>query len=137
VPPENTRPVRVFSQDESRYGLLTAHRRRLTTRGVQPVRPSQQVFDWLYVYGAVDPTTSGRFFLELLYLNADTFQILMDAFAQAFPDSLNILLLDNRGAHTAQRIRWPANVRYVWLPLYGPDVNPIERVWRDLNDDLA
>jgi len=32
---------------------------------------------------------------------------LRDAFAQAFPDTLNILLLDNSGAHTAQRLRWP------------------------------
>jgi hypothetical protein len=27
MPPENTRPVRVFSQDESRFGLLTVRRR--------------------------------------------------------------------------------------------------------------
>jgi len=53
----------------------------------------------------VAPTTGERFFLELLYLNADTFQIFVDAFAHAFPDNLSILLLDNSGAHTAQRIR--------------------------------
>jgi hypothetical protein len=31
----NTRSVHVFSQDESRFGLLTVRRRRLTARGVQ------------------------------------------------------------------------------------------------------
>ena len=40
IPPVNTRPVRVFSQDESRFGLLTIRRRRLTAHGVQPVGPS-------------------------------------------------------------------------------------------------
>jgi transposase len=25
----------------------------------------------------------------------------------------------------------------VWLPPYCPELNPIERVWRDLKDDLA
>jgi hypothetical protein len=62
---------------------------------------------------------------------------LVDAFAQAFPDSLNILRLDHRGAHTAHRIRWPEHVRCVGLPPYGPELNPIERLWRDLKDDLA
>jgi transposase len=127
----------VFSQDESRVGLLTVRRRRLTARGVQPVGSVQHIFEWFYIYGAVAPTTGERFFLELPYLNADTFQLFVDAFAQAFPDSLNILLLDNSGAHTAHRIRWPENVRCVGLPPYCPELNPIERLWRDLKDDLG
>lgn len=86
--------MRVFSQDESRFGLLTVRRRRLTARGVQPSGPAQQVFEWFYVYGAVAPTTGERFFLELPYLNAQNFQLFVDAFAQAFPDSLNLLLLE-------------------------------------------
>src|SRR5262245_58277693 len=130
IPPENTRPVRVFSQDESRCGLLTGRRRRLTAQGVQPIGGIQHAFEWFYVYGAVDPTTGERFFLELPYLNTDMFQLFVDAFAQAFPDSLTLLLLDNSGAHTAQRLRWPENVRAVWLPPYCPELNPIERLWR-------
>jgi transposase len=137
IPPENVRPIRVFSQDESRFGLLTVRRRRLTACGIQPVGPVQHVFEWLYVYGAVAPTTGERFFLELPSLNAEMFQLFIEAFAQAFPDSLNILLLDHSGAHTAQRLRWPDNVHGVWLPPYGPELNPIERVWRALKDEMA
>jgi transposase len=137
IPATNTRPVRVFSQDESRFGLLTIRRRRLTARGVQPIGTVQHGFEWFYVYGAVEPTTGDRFFLELPYLNAEMFQLFIDAFAQAFPDSLNILLLDNSGAHTAQRLQWPAHVQPVWLPPYCPELNPIERLWRDLKDAMA
>jgi transposase len=137
IPPANTRPIRVFSQDESRFGLLTIRRRRLTSRGVQPVGSVQHVFEWFYVYGAVEPTTGDRFFLELPYLNAENFQIFIDLFAQAFPDSLNLLLLDNSGAHTAQHLTVPENVCLVFLPPYCPELNPIERVWRDLKDALA
>jgi putative transposase len=129
--------VRVFSQDESRFGLLTIRRRRLTARGVQPIGAVQHDFEWFYVYGAVEPTTGDRFFLELPYLNAEMFQLFLDAFAQAFPDSLNLLLLDNSGAHTAQRLTLPTNVRLVFLPPYCPELNPIERVWRALKDDVA
>ena len=137
IPPANTRPVRVFSQDESRFGLLTIRRRRLTARGVQPVGSVQHVFEWFYVYGAVEPATGDRFFLELPYLNAEMFQLFVDAFAHAFPDSLNILLLDNSGAHTSSQLTLPENVRLLFLPPYCPELNPIERVWRDLKDDVA
>jgi transposase len=137
MPSENTRPVRVFSQDESRFGLFTVRRRRLTARGVQPVGVVQHPFEGFYVYGAVAPTTGERFFLELPSLNAASFQLFVDAFAQAFADSLNVLLLDNSGAHTAQRLAIPAHVRLVFLPPSCPELNPIERVWRDLKDDLA
>jgi hypothetical protein len=41
----------VFSQDESRFGLLTVRRRRLTACSIQPVGPVQHVFEWFYVYG--------------------------------------------------------------------------------------
>jgi transposase len=118
----------VFSQDESRFGLLTGRRRRLTNRGVQPVGAVQHSFEWLYVYGAVAPTTGERFFLALPYLNAEGFQRFIDAFVQPFADNLNILLLDNSGAHTAQRLMIPANVRLVFLPPYCPELHPIERV---------
>jgi transposase len=137
IPPANTHTVRVFSQDESRFGLRTIRRRRLTARGVQPVGSIQPVFERFSVYGAVEPTTGARFFLELPYLNAEMCQLFVNAFAQAFPDSLNILLLDNSGAHTSSQLTLPENVCLLFLPSYGPEVNPIERVWRALKDDLA
>jgi transposase len=109
----------------------------VTARGVQPLGQVQHVFEWCYVYGAVAPTTGERFFLELPYRNAESFQLFVDAFAEAFPESLNLLRLDNSGAHTAQRLRLPDKVRLVFLPPYCPELNPIERVWRDLKDALA
>jgi putative transposase len=69
-------------------------RRRLTAAGIQPVGSIQHVFEWFYVYGAVAPTTGERFFLELPSLNAETFQLFLEAFAEAFPESLNLLLLE-------------------------------------------
>ena len=49
LPPDTTRPVRVFSQDDSRVGWLTVRRRRITARGLQPVGPVQHTFEWFYV----------------------------------------------------------------------------------------
>jgi transposase len=129
--------VRVFSPDDSRFGLLTIRRRRLTARGVQPIGTVQPVFEWFSVDGAVEPTPGARFFLAVPYLHAARFQLFVDAFAQAFPDRLTIRMLDNGGAHTSSQLTLPEHVRRRFLPPYGPELNPIERVWRDLKDDVA
>jgi hypothetical protein len=112
-------------------------RRRLTAQGVQPSGAVQQVFEGFYVDGAVAPTTGARFFLELPSLNAASGQRFIDAFAEAFSDSFNPLLLENSGAPTAQRLTIPANGRFVFLPPDGPERNPSARGWRDRTDDLA
>lgn len=137
IPPDNTRPIKVFAQDESRFGLHTIRRRRLTARGIQPVGSTQHDFENFYVYGAVAPTSGEDFLLELPQLNSTNFQVFIDAFAAAYPDTLNLVVLDNSRCHTAKVVCIPDNVRLVFLPPYSPELNPIERLWRDLKDHLA
>jgi putative transposase len=106
----------VFAQDESRVGLLPLLRRRITACGVQPIAPVVPRFDYFYLYGAVEPSTGASFFLELPWLNTDPFQLWVDHFAQAFPASLNLLVLDKGAFHKAKALRWPTNMAPVFLP---------------------
>jgi transposase len=129
--------IKVFAQDETRVGLLPVVRRRITACGVQPVATITHRFENFYLYGAVEPTTGAHFFLELPYLNSRAFQVWLDGFAAAFPHTVNILVLDNGAGHKAKAVRWPSNVVPVFLPPYSPELNPIERLWRDLKDKLA
>jgi hypothetical protein len=130
-------PVKVFAQDETRLGLQPIIRRRITAYGVQPVATVWQRFDNFYLFGAVEPTTGDGFFLELPLLNSAMFQLWLDDFAQTFAASFNILVLDNGAFHTAKALRWPPNVATVPFPPYSPELNPMERLWRDLKDQLA
>jgi transposase len=130
-------PVKVFAQDETRPGLLPLVRRRITACGVQPRATVGHTFDYFYLYGAVEPTTGASFFLALPGLNTDLFQVWLDGCAAAFPDSLNLLVLDNGAFHKAKALRWPSNVAPIFLPPYSPELNPMERLWRDLKDKLA
>jgi putative transposase len=131
------KPIKVFAQDESRVGLWPIVRRRITACGVQPIATVAPAFDYFYLYGAVEPTTGASFFLELPGLNTVTFQLWLDHCAQAFPESCNLLVLDNGAFHKAHALQWPSNVVPVFLPPYSPELNPMERVWRDLKDKLA
>jgi DDE superfamily endonuclease len=130
-------PVKVFAQDETRLGLLSILRRRITACGIQPVATVSQRFENFYLFGAVEPTTGDSFFLELPFLNSAMFQLWVDNFSHTFATSFNLLVLDNGAFHTAKTLRWPPNVAAVPLPPYSPELNPIERLWRDLKDQLA
>lgn len=130
-------PVTVCAPDESRVGLLPSVRRRITACGVQPIATVAHTFDYFSLSGAVEPATGASFFLDLPGLNTDLFQLWLAHFAQAFPDSFNLLVLDNGAFHKAKALQWPAHVVPVFLPPYSPELNPIERLWRDLKDQLA
>jgi hypothetical protein len=127
----------VWAQDESRCGLLPIVRHRITARGVQPLVSSAYRFESLYLYGAVEPLTGASFFLEFPTLNTECFQLFLDHFAAIDPVSFHLLLLDNGAFHKARHLRLPANLGVLFFPPYSPELNPIERLWRDLKDWLA
>jgi hypothetical protein len=72
-----------------------------------------------------------------LIIISRAFQLWLDGFAAAFPQSLHLLVLDNGAGHKAKAVRWPAKVVPVFLPPYSPELNPMERLWRDRKDKLA
>ena len=128
---------RLWTQDESRCGLLPIVRRRITARGVQPLLSSAYHFESLYLYGAVEPLTGASFFLELPLLNPQGFPLFLEHFAATAPHSFHLLLLDNGAFHKAKALRFPTNVGVLFFPPYAPELNPIERLWRDRKDWLA
>jgi hypothetical protein len=76
-----------WCQDESRFGLKTIIRRRLTLRGVKPQSSVQWSFKSYYLYGMVEPLIGESLFLEFSHLNTDCFQAYLQAFSQTYPIS--------------------------------------------------
>ena len=124
--------MRVFCQDETRLGLHLPIHRRLTGYGVKPVQVVEPLYEYYWLYAAVEPTTGDAFWWELPRLDADCFSLFLDRLSQHYAESLNIVLLDQAPAHVAQRVPIPENVVLVWLPASSPELNPVERLWEDL-----
>ena len=105
-------------------------------RSIKPVQEQRPAYQSYYLYGAVEPQTGERFFLERKSLDSDGFQNFLDGFSDRFSESLNVLVLDNGQFHKAKKLTIPENTRLLFLPPYSPELNPIERFWQDLKDDL-
>ena len=110
--------------------------RRITLPGIKPVAEIDYSYESVYLYGAVEPLTGTRFFLELSHLTADCFQIFLNQFSVAFPESLNLLVLDNGRFHHAKSLEIPENVVLLFLPPYSSELSPIERLWQDIKAKL-
>ncbi|MBW3623226.1 MAG: IS630 family transposase [Armatimonadetes bacterium] len=130
-------PIRLWSPDESRFGLITVQRRRITRKGVKPIGAFQQKFESFYLYGAVEPATGESYFQEADPCNSQSFGEYLKGLSEAFPDSFNLLLVDNGRHHTAKKLEVPENVRRVFLPPYSPELNPIERFWQAMKAGVA
>lgn len=126
------RPVRYWCSDESRWGLKTLTGRVLTLTGVKPVMPMQWPRDAFWLYGAVEPSTGAHFFYRFSHLDSLCFERFLAEFGAAFADSLNLVQMDQAGAHLADSIHWPPNVLPIIQPAHSPELNPIERLWQDL-----
>lgn len=133
----SNQPKRYWCSDESRFGLKTVTRRRLTQRGIKPTGQVQWAFQSYYLYGWVEPLTGENFFLECSHLNTDCFEAYLQEFSQTYPNELHIIPLDNARFHTAKRLIIPDNIILWFQPPYSPDCNPIERLWAWIKGQLA
>ncbi len=132
IAPWLEQPIRLFFQDESRFGLMLEARRRITARGRKPLSPVSYVFAYYYLYAVVEPLTGANFFLEMPALNGLCFQVFLDEFAKHYAKSFNVVILDNGAFHKAKHLMIPDNVLLLFLPPYCPELNPVERLWQDI-----
>jgi hypothetical protein len=82
------------------------------------------VVDYPYFWWAVEPTTGDSFFLELPWRNTNPCQLWGAHFAQTFPQSCNLLVLDHGALHKPKALQWPAHGAPLFLPPESPDLTP-------------
>ena len=102
--------VRYWSEDESRMGLHTIRRKKLTGRGIKPQGKVQWDFTYLWLYGVVEPLTGEGFFYEFTHLDTTCFEKFLELFASKYPLDLHIIQVDNGGFHNSLNLSLPENV---------------------------
>ena len=129
--------LKYWCQDETRIGLKTIERKKITARGVKPIGKVQWNFKAYYLYGAIAPQTGESFWLEFSHLDSLCFQIFLEQLAGEYPDNLNVIQLDNGRFHHSSSLKIPDNILLIFQPPYSPELNPIERVWQHIKQELS
>jgi len=122
--------VRLFFQDEARFGRLDEISSCWAPLGVRPIVPSQMVREYMNAFGAVDPISGDRFFIIAPACNT----LWMNAFLQGLSEHIGkdyaLVCLDQAAWHTTKNLIIPDNIRLFFMPPKTPEMNPIEQLWK-------
>lgn len=130
--------VRVWVQDEMRFGLQSVVRRAWGKSGVRIVKPVQQRYEWGYVYGALEVGGEGAEFSYLPTVSKEATALHLEQISASDPHSIHVLIWDGAGFHHRDgEEAVPDNIRLLPLPPYSPELNPIEKLWDIVKDGIC
>ena len=122
--------------DESRFGLITDVGRRWTARGVKPIIPSQQKYEYFYLYQATDIKSGEEFSMYMSHLDSICFNEYLKRLSEEFKDDKIVLVMDNASFHKSKKLKIPENIKIEYIPAYSPELNPQERRFEDIKKFL-
>lgn len=130
--------VELWTLDEHRIGLKPVLARVWAPRGERPVVRTEPRYEWLYLYGFVQPESGETVWYILPALNTVAFQIVLDDFAQVMAsDHKHILLVMDRAPwHISGKLDTPQGIEIIHQPSYSPELQPAEHLW-GLSDELV
>lgn len=127
------RRLRVYFEDESRFGQQGTITNVWARKGSRPTAVRQTEYQYLWVLGVVCPETGQAEGLLSPRLNTEVVNVFLDQFSASLPaDEHAVLIWDGAGFHTSNSLRVPQNVTLLQLPPYSPELNPIENLWHYL-----
>jgi transposase len=125
--------LRIFFQDESRFGQQGSITNVWARRGSRPTAVRQTEYEYLWVLGAACPETGKAEGLLSPRLNTDVVNIFLKQFSATVPDDEHaVIIWDGAGYHKSKSLQKPENITLIQLPAYSPELNPIENLWHYL-----
>lgn len=122
--------IEIWLQDECRVGQQGTLTRRWAPTGSRPTAIKQTEYEWIYLFGAVNPSTGASSALLAPTVNTDYMNHHLRFISEEVGPGVHVILvLDRAGWHVAKALKVPENISLLYLPAYSPELNAIERLW--------
>jgi transposase len=118
-----------------RFGTRTENKRKWTPSGHRPLAPMKIGYEFSYLYLAVKPCTGEVFAMILPYMNGECFAVFVREFNQ-WLNRTTLLIVDRASTHQAKATADTLGVLQ-HLPTACPELNPVERFFREMRRELA
>ena len=125
-------PVRLYYQDEARFGRINTVQKCWCMKGIIPSVRQQLIREYSYLFTAVCPENGTTCSLIMPTANTQAMNIFLNALSQQQPKERIILCMDKAGWHTTKQLKIPSNIIIWFLPPYSPGLNTVELIWREL-----
>jgi len=126
--------------DEHRIGLKPIVRRVWAPKGERPIALGHHRYEWLYVWGFVEPATGATVWNVSNTVCKELFEAILADFAKsagAGTDKRIVLQLDGAGWHGPENLAVPDGIRLVFQPSHSPELQPAEHLWEFVDEPLA
>jgi putative transposase len=132
----------IIAEDEADVHLLAVVRSMWQRIGEQKRIPTPGQNAKRGVFGGLNLRTGEWFYHITARKRGVEFIAFLTALLTAYPTGLIYVIVDNASIHTSRAVKhWltlHTRLQLVYLPTYsGHRLNPVEKVWWDLKDDIA
>lgn len=126
--------------DEHRIGLKPIVRGIWAPKGERPIALGHHRYEWLYVWGFVEPATGNTVWNVSNAVCKEMFEAILADFAKSAGAGKNkrlVLQLDGAGWHGPENLTVPDGIRLVFQPAHSPELQPAEHLWEFVDEPLA
>jgi len=92
-------------------------------------------FKNFYLYSRVNPADGKSFTILMPNVDTDCMNVFLEELSGEIKEDF-ILIMDGVGWHKSKDLIIPKNIQIVLLPPYCPELNPVERLWRYIKDNV-
>ena len=122
--------------DESRFGTHSKIGHGWFPKGIRTSVSVKLGFENFYVYSAVSPKTGKDCSLLMPYVNSTCMNIFLEHMEKELDGEEILLVMDGAGWHKSKGLKIPKNIEIIYLPPYSPELNPVERLWSYIKDNV-
>jgi hypothetical protein len=126
--------------DEHRIGLKPITRGVWAPVGERPIAVGHHRFEWLYVYGFVEPATGRTVWNVAEAVCKEMFELVLADFAKSAGAGRSkriVLQIDQAGWHGPENLVVPDGIRFVFQPAHSPELQPAEHLWDFVDEPLV
>ncbi len=130
--------IEIWFQDEARVGQKNKITRRWAKRGTRPRAPHDQRTRSAYIFGAICPRQGKGAGLVLPTCNSAAMTLHLKEISRTVAAGAHaVLVMDQAGWHTSDKLDVPANISILTLPPRSPELNPVEveNIWQFMRDN--
>ena len=126
--------------DEHRLGLKPITRGVWAPKGERPIALGHHRYEWLYVWGFVEPATGNTVWSISNGVSKELFEGILKDFAKSAgvgPKKRIVLQLDGAGWHGPENIAVPEGITLVFQPAHSPELQPAEHLWTFVDEPVV
>jgi DDE superfamily endonuclease len=127
--------LRVFFQDEARFGRINDPRACWAELGIRPKAHKQIIREYTYAYGAFCPKDGKMDSLILPSMDGTCMGLFLREIGRRYKKDLVLMVMDGAPCHNrGGKFILPGNIEVLQLPPYSPQLNPSENMWDEIRE---